>query len=650
MSIYTELRKHVELIENLNTLEPWKVLNAFSDDQKKFLLHAIPQMGDMKKTTKILDGCIKNEVWGMVSGLISDHSSYKGVDTTLINNFDNIPDTLKPAILSAECLGIKWTNTKLNELFIDSLIKWNEITGNKVSDDETDVTVFYPLGWNESIESAVNNPCWCRGLTDAIGYCMITQLYYYKKNKLGIDPVMFGLGELHGVNTIKTRILSASISKKDILAELKPNELYRDSMNANFIIQNKAVFDITELPYEDVENGLLDFIETCIPFDEDADDEDIDDKEYAILDEIINDCKKAGLPEALSSDLVKNKLITEPNEIAQLLRVRASMKQGEAIRIAKKIWKAQKNATWVYGSSKGYKAKIGYFYRGLCYSSYKNMFFVAICKYNKEHNFGIITDPELSNECKGYMDILALDYSTESKTYEDCFEKCQQVEESDKKSKTDPEYKIEYVKEELSSEEKEAIKNQYREEVDTEYQKEIQIHKDSADSKANELEILKIKYEKLLRENEDLKKQLDKKQSILDKQNDVSVLSMGNEKEKYDGETHAMVLSAIRHELKNCDRDTRRYDVLESVLEKNMDDNDPISEKLTEIKKIAKGYRIASEMKPGLIKQGFQYTEDGRHPKIQYPDDDRYIITAASTTSDTRAGENLYALIKKKFF
>ena len=55
-------------------------------------------------------------------------------------------------------------------------------------------------------------------------------------------------------------------------------------------------------------------------------------------------------------------------------------------------------------------------------------------------------------------------------------------------------------------------------------------------------------------------------------------------------------------------------------------------------------------MKPGLIKQVFQYTEDGKHPKIQYPNDDRYIITTASTTSDVRSGENLYSLIKKKFF
>lgn len=127
-------------------------------------------------------------------------------------------------------------------------------------------------------------------------------------------------------------------------------------------------------------------------------------------------------------------------------------------------------------------------------------------------------------------------------------------------------------------------------------------------------------------------------------------MSLGSEKEKYEGEAHAMILSSIRHELKNCDSDSRRHDVLESVLDKNTEEHDPISEKLSEIKKITKGYRNASEMKQELIDQGFQYTEDGRHPKIQYPGDDRYIITAASTTSDVRAGENLYALIKKKFF
>lgn len=38
------------------------------------------------------------------------------------------------------------------------------------------------------------------------------------------------------------------------------------------------------------------------------------------------------------------------------------------------------------------------------------------------------------------------------------------------------------------------------------------------------------------------------------------------------------------------------------------------------------------------------------HIKIKYPNDDRYIVTGASTPSDVRAGDNLAQIIIKKFF
>lgn len=132
---------------------------------------------------------------------------------------------------------------------------------------------------------------------------------------------------------------------------------------------------------------------------------------------------------------------------------------------------------------------------------------------------------------------------------------------------------------------------------------------------------------------------------------EMPVLIKGKEEEKFFGETKGFVLSAIQNELRNVKKGNRRYDVLKSVADANLNGEENIMDQKAErIKRITKGYRRAEDLKQDLEAEGFEYGKTGGHPTIRYGNDGRYIMTIAGTTSDVRAGENLAKEIKKKFF
>ena len=49
-----------------------------------------------------------------------------------------------------------------------------------------------------------------------------------------------------------------------------------------------------------------------------------------------------------------------------------------------------------------------------------------------------------------------------------------------------------------------------------------------------------------------------------------------------------------------------------------------------------------------VLDMGFTITEDGKHYKLTYKNDPRYMITIAKTPSDTRAGSNNAARINRE--
>ncbi|MBZ1353479.1 hypothetical protein LPB406_07820 [Streptococcus sp. LPB0406] len=56
------------------------------------------------------------------------------------------------------------------------------------------------------------------------------------------------------------------------------------------------------------------------------------------------------------------------------------------------------------------------------------------------------------------------------------------------------------------------------------------------------------------------------------------------------------------------------------------------------------------KLKQELKQLGFTVTEDGKHYKLTYFDDNRYTITMAKTPSDGRAGKNNVSNINNKVF
>ena len=125
------------------------------------------------------------------------------------------------------------------------------------------------------------------------------------------------------------------------------------------------------------------------------------------------------------------------------------------------------------------------------------------------------------------------------------------------------------------------------------------------------------------------------------------LLLMGDEEDFYQGEIRDIVLGAIDDAFSTIESSTRRADVLGDVLE-----NNPYrhlsDERKQKIKSLFKGYKsISGTMKQELADMGFELTEAGKHYKITYRGDQRYMVTVGKTPSDNRSGSNNAALINK---
>ena len=125
------------------------------------------------------------------------------------------------------------------------------------------------------------------------------------------------------------------------------------------------------------------------------------------------------------------------------------------------------------------------------------------------------------------------------------------------------------------------------------------------------------------------------------------LLYLGDEEEFYQGEIRDMVLSALDEALNATEKATRKSDILEDIL-----DNNPYyhlaEERKQRVKALFKGYKnLTGAMRQELLSLGFEITEAGKHYKITYRGDPRYMVTVGKTPSDNRSGNNNAALISK---
>ena len=127
----------------------------------------------------------------------------------------------------------------------------------------------------------------------------------------------------------------------------------------------------------------------------------------------------------------------------------------------------------------------------------------------------------------------------------------------------------------------------------------------------------------------------------------LPILYQGNEEDFYPDEIQDMILSILEEAFSNTERKTRRADILSDIIENNKYQH--LSEKRKQkVKAIFKGYKnLSGAIKQELMELGITISEDGKHYKLTYNNDPRYMVTVGKTPSDNRAGNNNAALINK---
>lgn len=127
-------------------------------------------------------------------------------------------------------------------------------------------------------------------------------------------------------------------------------------------------------------------------------------------------------------------------------------------------------------------------------------------------------------------------------------------------------------------------------------------------------------------------------------------LSSGSEKEFFQGEKKEFILSVLSDSLASIKDDTRRKHIVQDIIQQNAIE-DVLSKKREEIKRLITDYNgLNGKLKQDLKQLGFSVSDDGKHYKLTYFNDKRYIIPMAKTPSDGRAGKNNVSNINNKVF
>lgn len=126
------------------------------------------------------------------------------------------------------------------------------------------------------------------------------------------------------------------------------------------------------------------------------------------------------------------------------------------------------------------------------------------------------------------------------------------------------------------------------------------------------------------------------------------ILQTGQERDLYAKEILQIILEAIRDAKERAVDGSRRAHVLQAILSNNS--MTTTSEGIREsLKTLLRGYRnMDAKIKRGLEDLGFSISEDGKHHKLVFQDDDRYSFALSKSGSDHRGGLNAASDIAKK--
>lgn len=178
-----------------------------------------------------------------------------------------------------------------------------------------------------------------------------------------------------------------------------------------------------------------------------------------------------------------------------------------------------------------------------------------------------------------------------------------------------------------------------------EAQEEVELFMDAFD---DEKEKDRRHIEELSRANISLQMEIQGLRAKLNSSNDaIPALFLGTEEEFYQGEIREMILDAVAEGIKNTVQGSRRWDVLNDILQSN--GYKKISEsRERDVKNLFRGYKsMSGAMRQQLQDMGFEITEEGKHYRMTYYGDPRYHTTVAKSGSDVREGKNIAAEIIK---
>lgn len=159
---------------------------------------------------------------------------------------------------------------------------------------------------------------------------------------------------------------------------------------------------------------------------------------------------------------------------------------------------------------------------------------------------------------------------------------------------------------------------------------------------------LRNQVEELTRVNESLTYENQGLRAKVNESNVLPILYLGEEDEFFPNEIKIILLDALKDALPKYINGSRRRDVLTDIISKNECPN-TINERALEIKKLLKGYtNMSGSMKHKLQELGFTIGEEGKHYKLTYYGDRRYMTTLSKTPSDRQhTGRNSANIIIK---
>lgn len=173
---------------------------------------------------------------------------------------------------------------------------------------------------------------------------------------------------------------------------------------------------------------------------------------------------------------------------------------------------------------------------------------------------------------------------------------------------------------------------------------------DLLDMADKDMDRLRQQVEELTRTNDALKYENQGLRSKLSRTDAAPILYLGEETELFPDEIKAILLEALEAELPKYEEKTRRHTVLSDVIRENACKK-TAGEKAEKLKGLLKGYKsLSGNMKRELQNMGFEITDEGKHSKLTYYGDSRYMATLAKTPSDGRSGSNIAAEMIRTMF